>query len=352
MGEVCPCVDVVVVAYGEEPLLKECIESIAHSEGVFVRIALVDNGCSNSYLHELASLSYVHLVSAGANIGFPAGVRLGANQGVSEFVAIINSDVVLEPTTLASLVAVAQSPGVGICMPQILRRTDGLLNSAGNPLHVLGFSWAGGNGSEPLNRSLPVKLDVAVASGAFMLLRRETWNRLGGMPDEFFLYQEDVDLSIACHQAGLAIALVPSACVSHDYSWSRNAEKTQLAERNRILVILTRYPRALLFRTLPPLLLAEFAVLLLGGLPGVRSAKLRGYAWIFQNRRWVRDRRRQNIGNGAYPNRVQNFLTDAFGDDVPVRTRGMGLVDQFLPRYLRLVGLRIQQSSESAAPVG
>lgn len=351
MGGTGPYVDVVVVAYGEEPLLNECIESIALSEGVSVRIALVDNGSSNSSLKEFASLPYVHLLSAGANIGFPAGVRLGANRGVDEFVAIVNSDVIIESTTLASLVAVAQNPEVGICMPQILRRTDGLLNSAGNPLHIFGFSWAGGNGNEPLDRSLPVSLDVAVASGASMLLRRETWDRLGGMPDEFFLYQEDVDLSIACHQAGLAIALVPSACVTHNYSWSRNAQKTYLAERNRILVILTRYPRALLFRTLPPLLVAEFAVLLLGGLPGVRSAKIRGYAWIFQNRRWVRDRRHQNIGNGAYPNRVQSFLTDAFGDDVPVRTRGMGLVDQFLPRYLRFVGLHIQRSSEAADPV-
>ena len=140
-----PTVGVVVLAWQDEPYLAECVAALRGSTGVDVRLVVVDNGCRPEDLPP--DVPDVTVLRPGRNTGFAGGCNLGAAALDTEYLALVNSDCVVAPDTLAKLVAEAALPWVGPVMASI-RLPGGLLNSGGNPVHLIGLSWAGGLGTE------------------------------------------------------------------------------------------------------------------------------------------------------------------------------------------------------------
>lgn len=285
-----PRVTAVVLAYLDEPWVERCVRSVLASEGVQADVALVDNGCTTDAVERLRDEPGVTVVTPAENLGFAGGCNAGAAVATGEFLALVNADAVVRPQTLRRLVEVVARPGVGIACGSIrLSHAPDLLNSAGNPLHVLGLSWAGGF-EEPA-AAHDREADVAVGSGAGLVMRRATWNALGGFAPEYFAYHEDTELSWRCWQLGLSVRYVPDAVVEHRYEFSRNPRKFYLVERNRLLFLLTTFERRTLLLLLPPLVALEAAMLALGAAQGWLRLKVAGYRWLLQHRAWLRERR-------------------------------------------------------------
>jgi GT2 family glycosyltransferase len=336
-----PSVAVIVLAFGPEPLLDDCIRSILASRDVEVELLLVDNGCPNPQLAELGALPGVRLLTPGRNLGFAGGVAFGVDHASAEYLCLINSDAVVEPDAVAELVARTAEPGVGIVSGSVRFHGDPqTVNSAGNPLHVLGFAWAGGFGADAADHV--VERPVAVASGAAMAMRRTVWDELGGFEPRFFMYHEDVDLSLAAWQHGYRVEYVPTALVHHDYHFSRTSTKVYYAERNRLVVVVTRWPGRLLVGVLPLLVAVELGSVIVGGLPGLRRAKLRAWWWLVRNRSWLRDRRRSNLTGARQPAAFVPLLETRFGAETPASGGLAGRVlDEVVPRYARLLRLPV-----------
>lgn len=280
-----------VLAYGEQPYLHDVVDRLLVSTGVSVRVVVVDNGCTSPSLEPLRDRPGVTLLEPGTNTGFTGGCNLGAQAAQTEFLAFINSDALVEPDALAELAAVAARPEVGIASASLrLAETPELLNSAGNPVHVLGLSWAGHLG-EPA-ADFPAEQSIASATGAAIVVRREVWNALGGFTEEFFAYCEDADLSLRCWQQGWQVRYVPTAVVAHHYEFSRNPNKWYLLERNRLAMVLSVYETRTLLLLSPALIGFELAMVAVAVVNGWLPAKLRGYRWLVRERRWLRAHRR------------------------------------------------------------
>ncbi len=208
-------VTAVVVAFGAEPLLPDCVRSVLASEGIEAEVVLVDNGCTDGGVDAVRALEGVHVVEPGRNLGFDEACNVGVAAGSGEFVALVNFDAVVHPGALARLAAVAADPQVGIATASLrLDDRPDHMNSAGNEVHFLGYSWCGGL-DEPASR-YSVPRDVASASGAAMVMRRELWDRLGGFAPEYFMYYEDPELSLRCWRAGSVSSScpTPSSCTA------------------------------------------------------------------------------------------------------------------------------------------
>jgi GT2 family glycosyltransferase len=286
-----PKVGVVMLAYGVESVLDVALRAVVKSRGVDVTLVLVDNGCQRSDLVALRDELRFDLVRPTSNLGFTGGVDLGASRLAAPYLALINSDAVVEPEALARLVAAAAVPGTGIVSGSIrLARNPSMMNSAGNPVHFLGLSWAGGLNEPASLHQEPA--DIASASGAALVLRREVWDALGGFPLEFFAYNEDLDLSWRCWQRGLRVRYVPEAVVLHYYEFSRNSFKMYLLDRNRLLFILTCYGRRTLMLLAPALVAFELALALVAITQGWGRQKLRSWGWVLSHLSWVGARRR------------------------------------------------------------
>ena len=97
------------------------------------------------------------------------------------------------------------------------------------------------------------------------------------MPERFFLYHEDVDLSLRVRLAGGRLGVEPAARVDHDYEFDKGEQKWRYLERNRWATLIRTYPAALLVLLMPALLATELALLFAAAAGGWLPQKLR--AW-------------------------------------------------------------------------
>ena len=284
-----PLVGVVVLAWQDEPYLVECVGSILTSAGVDVRLVLVDNGCTAAHLAAVPPDDRIEILRPGRNTGFAGGCNLGVDALDTGFVALVNSDCVLRPDTLALLAAEAARPGIGPVMAGIrLAEPPNLVNSAGNPVHLIGLSWAGGMDTVE-TRTEPY--DVTGASGACVMLAGPVWKALGGFDEEYFAYLEDTELSLRAWRLGLRARCVPAAVALHHYEFSRNAHKMYLLERNRLMLVATLWSARALALLAPLLLVMEVLLAGYAVASGWGGGKFRGWVWLWAHRAHIRARR-------------------------------------------------------------
>jgi GT2 family glycosyltransferase len=307
-----PRITAVVLAFGTEPWLRRCIESILHSEDAEVDVVLVDNGCTDSTVDELRGEIGVKVIGDGNNLGFAAGSNLGAAHATGDVIAFINSDAYCTPGALASLAHVALRPDVGIASASLrLANAPQLLNSGGNDVHFLGFSWAGRFGERADLHSN--EQEVTGATGAGMAMKRSAWKELGGFEERFFAYHEDADLSLRCWLRGFKIVYVPDSVVVHRYEFSRNSRKFYLMERNRLILVATVFgPRTLILASLA-LIAAEIGMVIVALFQGWLGQKVAGWGWLIRNSGWlIRRRRRVQADRRVQEKQIARILSGHF----------------------------------------
>jgi GT2 family glycosyltransferase len=324
-------VSVVVVGYGEELRLRSCLEAVLEDLGDGDEAVLVDNG-----VDRLPDVPGVRVVSAASNGGFGAGCTLGAAHARGDVLVFVNSDAVIRPGAIRALEDALETPEVGLvtgCV--LLADTADLVNAAGNPVHFLGISWSGGYGQP--RHTQATDRDVASVSGALFAARREVWDHLGGLDPTYFLYHEDTDLSLRCHLAGLRVRYCPEAVAVHAYSFSKNPDKMYLLERNRLITVLTDYPRGLLTRVLPALIATEPLLMVMALRQGWGREKVDSWTWLARNRRLLARRRRRVQATKAVPwsalakvfePRIQQYQAES--------PAGISLINNVLHAYWRL----------------
>jgi GT2 family glycosyltransferase len=133
-----------------------------------------------------------------------------------------------------------------------------MVNNAGQYLHPGGWCGDIGFGARD-DGSFDTPADRFGACGAAMVVRRETWERIGGLEESFFAYYEDVDWSWRARLAGLRIRYDPSLVVRHVHAQTSNEGSFWwrfFVARNRVLCMARNAPSrvvARLLTELPPL---------------------------------------------------------------------------------------------------
>jgi len=341
-------VTAVVLAYGEEPQLAEAVLAVLASTGVGIDVVVVDNGAAPAAIEKINGLGGVRILSPAANLGFAGGCDLGAAGATGQYLAFVNSDAIVSPSALARLTEVAAEPGVGLAMGSIrLADAPELMNSAGNPVHISGLCWAGGF-KEPAS-SHAERRQVASGSGCCFVIRRELWECLGGFAPEYFAYCEDTELSLRLWQRGLSVEFVPDAVVLHHYEFSRNKDKLYLLERNREIVVLTTFDGRSLLVLAPLLVLTEMLMFAAAVASRWSGAKLRGWRWIWQHRRWIGERRAMIQSERLVPDAVVlGRLTARIEPANVAAPPGMSVLNVVMSSYWR-VARRLLSARPTAA---
>ncbi|MEZ5186663.1 MAG: glycosyltransferase family 2 protein [Candidatus Nanopelagicales bacterium] len=329
-------VSAVVCAFGEEPHLLDVVRAIQASKGVAVEVIVVDNGSP-----ACAGLpEYVRILDPGGNTGFAGGCNLGARAADGSTLVFVNSDAIVEPGCLSHLHSAVHEPGAGLVGATVLLADEpDVVNSWGNPVHLLGFSWAGGYGQPADEARAGARASV---SGALFGVRRQVFLDLGGMDPTFFMYGEDIDLSFRTWLSGLGVNVLADARAWHHYDFSRNPRKMYLLERNRLVTILTTYRGRTLLALAPLMVAAELAVVAHSRRDGWLDQKLSGWGWLAGHRKYLRARRNRVQGTRrAAEANLLGHLTVAL--DPPARF-GMAIPPAWqaaIDWYWRQVGTRI-----------
>jgi len=256
-----PTLSVLIVAWNSREELGRTLPALLPEMGEGDELIVVDNGSEDGTPEAVAELApAARLVRAGGNAGFAAGCNIGAAQAGGDLLVILNPDAAPLPGWGEAI----RRPWIqdrGWAAWQALVAEGGAtrINSAGNPIHFTGIVWAGKHG-RPIGEA-PATGEVPCLSGACLAIPRETWEEVGGFPGEFFLYHEDVDLSLRLRLRGGRLGIEPSAVVDHDYEFGAREHKWRWLERNRWAFLIRVYPTPLLILVAPALLATELALI-------------------------------------------------------------------------------------------
>jgi GT2 family glycosyltransferase len=249
-------VSVIVVAFGKETLLLECLRSVdmaVETLGTEAEVIVVLNRVSASCRQKLYRSTPAHLlIDNDRNLGFAGGVAAGLARARGEWVALVNDDCVVEPAALSELLAAgARHADIGSVAAQILFAAPGdTINSAGIEIDELGVAYERMLG-ESVAAAETHAVEVFGASGGAALYRRAMLEAVGGFDESFFAYLEDADLAWRARMHGWLSVYAPDAVVRHHHSTTlghRSSQKYYLVGRNRIRMLAKNATRAQLLR--------------------------------------------------------------------------------------------------------
>ena len=274
---------VVIVAFDEGADLTAVLDELGRQREPGDEVVVAHNspgGTPPPGVSETAAVASAHdavdrLVETGDNLGFGGAANLGAAATSAETLLFLNPDCVPEPGCLEAL---RRPPDGWDAWMGLVALEDGKrVNTAGGVLHFLGFGWTERYG-EPIDAVAPEPAPVGFLSGACLAIRRSAWDAVGGFPDSFFVYVEDVDISYRLRLQGREFGVLPEARLRHGYEFSRRPWKFRELERNRWLSIVRCYPGRLLALVLPALLVVEPAMLAYAASEGWGRAKIESIA--------------------------------------------------------------------------
>jgi GT2 family glycosyltransferase len=248
---------VVIVNYRGRGRLGRCLDAIARAVcATPFEVLVVDNASDDGSWDEAEGRPGVRVLRNDENVGFGRACNQAAREAAGRHLVFLNFDCEPHDGWLDALVQAADDdPSAGAVQAVILHQ-DGTVNTAGNELHYLGFSWAPHAQTPPTGPPF----EVTVGSGAGLLVPRVCFEHVGGFWEAMFLYCEDTDLSWRLRLAGYRVLAAPGAQVQHEYEFGRNPDKLFHLERNRLLMVAANYERATLLALVPGLVATELAL--------------------------------------------------------------------------------------------
>ena len=230
---------VVIVNWNAGVALHDCLASLFASKpwGGDLEVLLVDNASTDgSQVRAVRDYPDVTLIQNGANLGFARAVNEGLRRARGELTLLLNPDVIVESTTVLTLVDfMVHHPSAAAVGPKLLNPDGTVQGSARRDPSP----WTGLFGrSAPLTRLFPNNpvrrrelpalahegagpLEVDWLSGACLVARRAAYDRVGLMDERFFLFWEDADWCLRFRGAGWKVYYLPTAIGMHYVGVSR-----------------------------------------------------------------------------------------------------------------------------------
>lgn len=220
----------------------ELIESIPVSERI--EVIIVDNASTNNEASLLQEkYPNTKIVRSSRNLGFAGGNNLGIKAAQGKYLLFINNDTLFKEFNIQSLIdRLESSPDIGGVCPKI-RFTWG-----NHPIQFAGYTplskitvrnKAIGFMEDDLNQ-YNIAHPTPYAHGAAIMIKREVVEKVGLMPECYFLYYEELDWSMMITRAGYEIWYEPACTVYHKESRTTGQNsplRTYYITRNRLLLV-------------------------------------------------------------------------------------------------------------------
>jgi len=252
-------VAVAVVSWNTRDLLERCLRSLEPAaEAGMAEVWVVDNDSDDGSPDLVRErFPWVRLVASAENLGFGRAVNLVAHKTDAPWLGVANADIRLRENALGELLAAAaRDPEAGAFAPRLILANGKTQHSVfpfPSPRVALTVALGLGHLSRGLGDRLLLagawdetrERRVPWAVAAFLLVRREAWDAVGGFDEHHWMYAEDLDLGWRLARAGYPTRYVPGAVVEHEHGaatekawgdesallWQRNSYAWMLRRR-------------------------------------------------------------------------------------------------------------------------
>ena len=209
-----------------------------------MEVIVVDNASTKDEATELErKFSHIKVIRSDKNLGFAGGNNLGIQASTRDFIFLVNNDTIFKDFNIQSLIdRLESSPKIGVVCPKI-RFAWG-----NNPIQFTGYTplsritvrnKAIGFGEEDKGQ-YDSPHSTPYAHGAAMLIKRDAIEKVGLMPECYFLYYEELDWSMMMTRAGYEIWYEPACTIYHKESKATGQNsplRTYYITRNRLLLV-------------------------------------------------------------------------------------------------------------------
>ena len=212
---------VIILNYNVRYFLEQCVLSVQKAlENINSEIIVIDNNSSDDSCAMMKELfPNVKLIENKENLGFPKGNNIGVAQAKGEFICILNPDTVVAEDTFEKILnfvtlSAVEVPNseIGIVSCKLIDGTGKFLpeSKRGIPTPWVAFTKIfglykisnvfGKYYAQHLTENHSGKVEILV--GAFMVMKRELYNEIGGFDENCFMYSDDIDLSYMALKKG------------------------------------------------------------------------------------------------------------------------------------------------------
>lgn len=338
---------VLIVTWNCRAAVSRTLAALVGQLGPEDELVVVDNASEDGTADAVAdAVPAATLLRNAENVGFAPACNQAAEAAGGDLLLLLNPDATPAPG-LADAIRRPLEDGRGWAAWMGLVTTDAgrAINTSGGVIHFTGIAWAGLSG-RPVSEAPRGPREVAFASGACMAVPREVWTAQGGFSPEFFMYHEDVDLSLRLWLGGGRVGIEPAARVDHDYEFDKGAAKWRLLERNRWATLVRTYPAPLLALLMPALIATEIALVFASLGSGWGRQKAAAYVDTLRALpRLLAERRRVQAGRRASAARFADVLTPRLSSSYLGRAGSSRALNALLAGYWAAVRALLRASS-------
>lgn len=225
-----PMLSIVIVTWNGKRFALECLQSLfAQPLNFPAEIIVVDNASSDGTQEAIRTqFPDVRLIENDQNVGFARANNIGMAESHGQYVCLVNSDVVIPPNCLETMLAYLQAnPDIGVLGPKMLS-PDGTIGYSvmGLPtvwntlccalgLHAAFPRCAFFDGLMLSGYPYNAVDDVEVLTGWFWMIPRAALQQVGGLDEQFFMYGEDIDWCHRFLKAGWRVVFFSGAEALH-----------------------------------------------------------------------------------------------------------------------------------------
>jgi GT2 family glycosyltransferase len=229
-----PKVTAIVVSHNSEKTLERCIQGLTTQDYPLESIILVDSGSTDikfiSHLQEKYSFELI----LSENIGFSKANNLGyakVQSGI-DFVIFVNPDLFLPQSFVTDALKICNDTAIGMLSGKLLSydqeqdRPSGRIDSTGIKRRWFGRWYDRGQGEHD-HGQYKTSESMPALCGALLFCRKKALNSFDGVvfdPD-FFLYKEDIELSIRMRKLGEKLLYHPALSAYHCRGWQNERSK-------------------------------------------------------------------------------------------------------------------------------
>ncbi|MBI1863376.1 glycosyltransferase family 2 protein [Candidatus Microgenomates bacterium] len=228
---------VITLSYNTRDLTLQTIHSLKQSlsktPSVSYEIIVIDNGSTDGSVESLKKEKGIVFIENGKNVGFGAANNIAAKHARGTYLLLLNSDTIVDHVDFAKLLKIMhEHSDIGVLTVRLVL-PDGSIDPASHRgFPTLWRSFAYFSKLEKLTTKIPglnrlfggyhlshldkeTEHEIDSPSGAFFLTRKEIFDAVGGFDEAFFMYGEDLDLSLRIKQAGYKIWYYPLMSIVH-----------------------------------------------------------------------------------------------------------------------------------------
>ncbi|MDD4937814.1 MAG: glycosyltransferase family 2 protein [Candidatus Shapirobacteria bacterium] len=254
-----PSFSIIIPNYNGAQFLDDCLYSLyqsikqcsSHFEIIIIDNASKDNSLNlikNFFNQYKSTKMSAKINQLNGNLGFASAVNIGINQAKYKYIVVCNNDLTLEKNwfqLISNTIAHNKNPKITTFFGTVLNKNGTKFESQGLKFFINGKAKNISNG-KPFNKSLLPKSNKLIwgASAALVVYQKNIIQKIGLFDNDFFAYEEDVDISLRLAKLNYKTFYIPPAICYHLGGGTSNKMgnfRNRMDAKNWLYIIIKNY---------------------------------------------------------------------------------------------------------------